>query len=242
MKKLLISIPAIILVVLISIFYRVIIPVALNTNVIKSNINTPTESERKKWAEIENILLKKDAKTVSEIDKLLSEQAKEENNVTSLLEQKASTQMGSISIVITIILAVFSFYTKDLSKYLFKKGSICLSFLFIISIVFLILAFFCSIYFSYQGFKIREEFASYNIDDLFNMMKDKSDNLVTFQISDILENYQICGINSAVNEEKANALNWAAKFFIFCIVWSFETLLITVCIVSSNSALRKEVT
>ena len=242
MKKLVICIHAIILIVLICIFSKVIMPVALDTNVTKPRIYTPSESERKKWAEIENILLKKDAKTVSEIDKLLSEQAKEENNVTSLLEQKASTQMGTVSIIITIILAVSSFYTKDLSKYLLEKGSICISFIFITSIVFLLISFFCTIYFDYQGFKIREEFAAYNIDDLFDMMRDKSDKLATFQISDILENYQICGINSDVNEAKANALNWAAKFFIFCIIWSFETLLIIVCIVSSHSIPRKEVT
>lgn len=242
MKKLLICIHVIILIFLISIFSRAITSITLCTNIAKSSIHTPTKLERKKWQEIENILLKKDAKTVSEIDKLISEQAKEKNNVTSLLEQKASTQMGSISIVITIILAVFSFFIKDLSIHFFKKGNVCLSFLFSISIVFLISAFFCSIYFSYQGFKIREEFAAYNIDDLFDIMRDKSDNLVTFQISDILENYQICGINSNVNETKANALNWAAKFFIFCIIWSFETLLIIVCIVSSHSIPRKGVT
>jgi hypothetical protein len=242
MKKLVIFIHVIILIVLVSIFSKVIIPVALNSNVTKPRINTPSESERKKWEEIENILLEKDSKTVSEIDKLLSEQVKEENNVTSLLEQKASTQIGTISIIITIILAVSSFYTKDLSKYLLKKGSICISVIFIISMFFLLTSFFCTIYFDYQGFKIREEFAAYNINDLFDIMRDKSDKLATFQISNILENYQICGINSDVNEAKAIALNWAAKFFIFCIIWSFETLLIIVCIVSSNSIPRKEVT
>jgi hypothetical protein len=230
----------IILVVLISVFFSTVVSTALNTGVAKSSIHTPTESERKRWEDIESILLKKDAKTVGEIDGLLSELAKEENNVTSLLEQKASTQMGCISIVVTIVLAAFSFYTKDL--YLLKKGNICLSLLFVVSIAFLITAFFSSIYFSYQGFKIREDFASYNIDDLFDIMKDKDSGLVTFQISNILENYQVCAINSVVNEEKADALNWAARFFIFGIAWFFATLLIVICIISSRSAPQKEVT
>jgi hypothetical protein len=231
----------IILTVLFTAFFGAVIFVMLDVGP-KLDIHTPTESLRKKWGDIENILLKKDAKTICEVDKLLSELAKEENNVTALLEQKASTQMGCISIVVAILLAAFSFYIKDLPKYLPKKRNALIFPAFTTSIVFLSIIFLCSIFFSYQGFKIREDFASYNIDDLFNIMKDKDSDLVSFQVSNILENYQICAINSFVNEKKADNLTLAARFFICGIMGIFMLSLITACIINNHSVLQKEVT
>jgi regulatory protein YycH of two-component signal transduction system YycFG len=80
------------------------------------------------------------------------------------------------------------------------------------------LIFVLSMYWSYKGFVVRNDFASYNIDDLFNIMKDKESNLTVFKISNILENYQIYVINTKVNFAKAASLALAARLFIVGII------------------------
>lgn len=180
----------------------------------KSDIHVPTKEVREKWSRIEDILLEKKPETVREINSLLSELVKQENDTTVLLEQKASTQMGCISIVVAIVLAMLGFFVKGPPKFLSKRQRG----LFLFFNVAIIVIFILSMYWSYQGFTVRENFASYNIDDLFEIMKDKDSNMRTFLISNILENEQIYAVNSKVNELKANALILALRFFIAGII------------------------
>jgi hypothetical protein len=169
---------------------------------------------RIKWENIEDILLQKDSNTTNAINSLLINLVEQENEVTSLLEQKASTQMSSISIVVTIVLATLGFllrgFPENISK---KKKNVFLSFYVAIMLIFVL-----SMYWSYKGFVVRNDFASYNIDDLFNIMKDKESNLTVFKISNILENYQIYVINTKVNFAKAASLALAARLFIVGII------------------------
>jgi hypothetical protein len=140
---------------------------------------------------------------------LLQDLVKQENDVTSALDQKASTQMGCISIVVAIILAALGFFIKDAGEVLSKTQRNV--FLILSSLIIVIFVF--SIYCSYSGFAIRDDFASYNIADFFKIMADKDSDLKTLQISNILENYQIYTTNIVLNQNKAGSLLLAARFF-----------------------------
>jgi hypothetical protein len=182
------------------------------------------------------MLIQKDAKTVKSIDTLLSDLVKQENDITMLLEQKASTQMGCISILIAIILASLNFFIKGKNKFSFKWTILIFFIIFCILSVFII-----SMYFSYQGFAIKENFASYNVDDLFNIMKDEKSDLNSFWTSNILENYQIYLLNSKANEYKAQYLLLAARYFIGGVIAFTIFVLIMMFIRMRNISFRREV-
>jgi hypothetical protein len=201
-----------------------------------ANVHTPTLELRRKWNEIEEMLIQKDAKTVKSIDTLLSDLVKQENDITMLLEQKASTQMGCISILISIILASLNFFIKGKNKFSFKWTILIFFIIFCILSVFII-----SMYFSYQGFAIKENFASYNVDDLFNIMKDEKSDLNSFWTSNILENYQIYLLNSKANEYKAQYLLLAARYFIGGVIAFTIFVLIMMFIRMRNISFRREV-
>lgn len=170
---------------------------------------TPTPELRKEWTSIENILDQKKNDVIISTDLLLKNLAKQEDDITTYLDQKASTQMGNISIVVAIILAALGFFIKDAGHYLSgKQRSI-----FLILCALIIVTFIFSIYCSYKGFVIRDNFATYNITDFFKIMGDKNSDIKTLQISNILENYQIYTTNIVLNQNKAGALFLSAKFF-----------------------------
>ncbi len=212
-------------------------PAVENSKVANVDVHTPTNMLRMEWQHIENILNQKDPAAISEINKLLFELVKYENDVTGLLDHKASTQMGCISVVITIVLATFSFLTKDFGGNLSEKRRKMFRFLYIIVIVILMI----SIYFSYQSFKVRPNYAAYNVDDLFNIMKDKDSGLQTFYVSNILENYQIYNLNGQVNDVKADVVARAAFFFICGIISFFVVLLIMIFSVHGKLLFKKGV-
>ena len=54
-------------------------------------------------------------------------------------------------------------------------------------------------------------FASYNIEDLFDSMRDKEAGMKDLQLNNILQNYQIYLINSQENESRAEALKKASN-------------------------------
>ncbi len=194
---------------------------ASSQKVVKTTIHKPDESTRKKWEYIENILITKDNQTILSIDTLLATLVEQENNVTDLLEQKASTQMSCIAIVIAIVLASLGLFMKDLPSVISRRSKNIL----VIITILIIGTFIFSMYWSYKGFVIRENYAAYNVDGLFGILEDKDSNYLTYQISNILENYQIYFINSTVNEVKADALSLALKSFIIGIIgFSFVSL------------------
>ena len=179
-----------------------------------SSIHTPDKKLREKWEYIEDVLDQKDQATVTGIDKLFINLVEQENETTALLEQKASTQMGCISIVIAILLATLGLFLKDFPlRFTTKQKK---SFLILSCIIISIFIF--SMYWSYKAFVVREDYAVYNINDLFKIIEDKEEGFKTYQISNILENYQIFIVNSQVNDAKANALLLAAKSFISGII------------------------
>lgn len=177
-------------------------------------VNTPTAEIKKQWEQIENSLDQANPKVVETIDQLLTDLVKQENETTLLLEQKAATQMGSISIVVAILLAVFSFFIQESRTVLSLK----LRNIFLILNTLIVGIFIMSMYWSYQGFAVRDSFATYNVDDLFKNFNEEKFGLKDVMISSVLENYQVLEINSQVNEVKAAAIALAARFFIIGLI------------------------
>ena len=171
--------------------------------------HSPSEDMRKEWNKIETLLDKKNDKVRYSINSLLSKLADQEDEVTKLLEHKAATQMGTISIVVAIVLATLRFFLKEVpSSFSINQRNL---FLFLNALI--VGVFIFSMYWSYQGFAVREDFASYNIENLFDIMNDKESTNHTFLVSDALEHYQIYKINRTVNDFKADALLLAARSF-----------------------------
>jgi predicted PurR-regulated permease PerM len=200
-------------------------------------VHTPTNALRKDWQNIEDILSQKEPSAVSEINKLLFELVKYENDVTVLLDSKASTQMGCISVAIAIVVAAFNFLARDFPENFSRTRKKMVIFLYIITILILMI----SICFSYQSFKVRQNYAEYNVDDLFNILKDKESGLETFWINNILENYQIYNQNSRVNYVKSEALAHAAFFFICGIIGFFVVSLILIFNIHGSLLFKKGV-
>lgn len=173
-----------------------------------NSFHTPTKIMEEEFKNIESALQSAPSETISGFNNLLSDLVAKEDGVTSLLEQKASTQMGAMSIIITIILAIMGLLTKDALVSFSKNGkkrlfyAVCLT----------IIIFLFSIYATHFSYVVRNDFASYNLDDMLDTLKD-SKSFISFQTSNILANYQIYKINSQVNEFKAN---WLAAS-----IWSF---------------------
>lgn len=193
---------------LIGIFFAVSCVLASET------IHHPDTKTRQKWEDIEDTLMQKKPKTVEAIDELFKNLVAEENETTILLEQKASTQMGCISIVIAILVATLGLFLKDFSMKFSKTQKM----LFLFVSCALIFVFVFSVYWSYKSFAIRANYATYNVEDLLEMMKDSKSDFMTYQIFNVLENYAIYNINSTVNDSKADALLLAAKSFFAGIV------------------------
>ena len=178
------------------------------------SFHKPGKELRAKWEGIEDHIGTKDTKTVNAIDTLMHNLVTQENETTVLLEQKASTQMGCISIVVAIILAALGLFLKDLPSFISSKTRGLL--IFITSVI--VIIFLSSMYWSYKGFVIRDNYATYNVDDLFKIMQEEESSYHTYQVSNILENYQIYTVNDKVNDKKAIALLFAARTFIVGII------------------------
>jgi hypothetical protein len=173
-----------------------------------NSYHTPTKNMEQEFKNIESTLQGAPLETISGFNGLLSDLVAKEDGVTSLLEQKASTQMGTMSIIITIILAIIGLLTKDSVTSFSKNEKKRIFYAFCLTIA----IFLFSIYATHFSYVIRSDFASYNLDDTLDTLKE-SKSFIPFQISNILANYQIYKINSQVNECKAN---WLAAS-----IWSF---------------------
>jgi len=176
-----------------------------------NSFHTPTPIMEQEFKKIETILQGTPQETIAGFNSLLSDLVAKEDAVTSLLEQKASTQMGTMSIIVTIILAILGLLTKDALMPFSKNGKKKIFYAFCITVM----IFLFSIYATHFSYMIRNDFASYNLDDMINTLKDSKGSFISFQISNILANYQIYRINDWVNECKAN---WLAAS-----IWSFMT-------------------
>jgi hypothetical protein len=212
-------------------------PFVKDIKTVAIGLHTPNNALRKDWQNIEDILSQKEPAAISEINKLLFELVKYENDVTVLLDHKASTQIGCISVAIAIVVATFNLLTRDFPGNFSHTRKKILIFLYIITILVLII----SICFSYQSFKVRQNYAAYNVDDLFNILKDKDSGLESFWINNILENYQIYNQNSRVNYIKSEVLSQAAFFFIFGIISFFVVSLIWILNIHGGLLFKKGV-
>lgn len=172
------------------------------------SFHTPTKIMEGEFKNIESTLQGAPPETINGFNNLLLDLVAKEDAVTSLLEQKASTQMGAMSIIITIILAIMGLLTKDVLVSFSKNGKRRLFYVVCLTIIILLF----SIYATHFSHVVRNDFASYNLDDMLDSLKD-SKSFISFQTSNILANYQIYKINSQVNEFKAN---WLAAS-----IWSF---------------------
>jgi len=188
------------------------------------NQHVPSKELQDRWSSIEKMLYKKDIKSIESIHKLLLTLVDQENSITALIEQKASTQMGSISIVVAILLASSGFFLNEAKRFQKRTRTFFLVIYSLMCIVFV-----ASIYSSYRGFVAKDNFASYNVDDLFNdMVPDKYDSK-NFMVYNILENYQILKVNSDANETRANELILAARLStIGLIIFSMASVLMIV--------------
>ncbi len=196
-----------------------------------NSFHTPTKIIEEEFKKIESTIQGAPPETISGFNNLLSDLVAKEDSVTLLLEQKASTQMGAMSIIITIILAIMGLLTKDARMTFSKIGKKRLFYAFCLTII----IFLFSIYATHFSYAIRNDFASYNLDDMLDSLKN-SKSFISFQTSNILANYQIYKINSQVNECKANWL--AASIWSFMIGLFIFSCLCLVITASKNNLFR----
>lgn len=198
-----------------------------------NSFHAPTKIIEQEFKKIESTLQNAPSETISGFNSLLSDLVAKEDGVTALLEQKASTQMGAMSIIITIILAIIGLLTKNALMSFSRNGKKKIFCVFCLTVT----IFLFSIYTTHFSYVVRNDFASYNLDDMLDTLKD-SKSFISFQISNILANYQIYVINSQVNERKANWL--AASIWSFMIgLFIFSCLCLTI-VASKNNLFQSK--
>lgn len=170
-----------------------------------SMVHKPSEARRREMKRIEGIVDQKDPQTVAEISFFFHELVQEEDDRTVLLQQRASSLLGTVSVVITVILASVSLLVKDVPGRL--KGADYFILGCLVFLVMLVLG--TSLFWIWNGFAVRSDFATHNLDDFVSVMGGKDADLRTFKTLLIIENLQIREINAKVNSSKAVALSMA---------------------------------
>jgi hypothetical protein len=171
----------------------------------ESRVLSPSKDMRALMERIEAIMDAKDDETVKATSEFFGDLVQEEDQRTSLLQQRAANLLGTVSVVVSIILTGLSLLIKDAMsrlRALDTRVLLCSSFLMVV--------FFCSaLFWTWRGFTVRFDFANPNLDDFVAIMEEGSAGLKTFHMLRSIEDLQIWRINAEVNFSKAHALRMA---------------------------------
>jgi lysylphosphatidylglycerol synthetase-like protein (DUF2156 family) len=191
-----------------------------------------TEKTHQDLERIETIINAKDDETAKAITLFFDALIQEEDERTSLLQHRASSLLGTVSVVVTIILAGLSILIKDALHRLEKSDSLILLCLGHLTMI----LFGASLFWTWSGFTVRGDFATHNPDDFIEVMNDDQAGLRTFQVLRSLENYEINQINAKVNSAKARAPRMATgNLFLGLLVFSLCCLFLLLRIDANTS-------
>jgi hypothetical protein len=187
-----------------------------------SDVHTPDQAMLQQWERLAKILDavgERDPKAVEAIGLFLGGTLiKEEQDRTVLLQQRAASLLAAASLTVTIIIAMISLLLKDGAERLTRRD---IDFLRLLGYA-ILLAFVAAFIWTWQGFTVRSDFATFNLDDLLTVLERPDANGHTLQVYVSLQGYQIYQINCQVNSTKGQALKMAtanlfAGLFLFSV-------------------------
>jgi len=176
-----------------------------------SLLHVPDQSMRRQWERLEKILdaLRdkdpNDPKAVEAFAQFLGSLVKEEEERTVLLQGRASTLLAAASFAIAIVVAMISLLLKEGGEFLTRPDINVLRLLGYA----ILLVFAAAFLWTWQGFTVRSDFATFNLDNLMELMESKDANVHTLQVVVSLQSYQVYQVNYEVNSAKGQALKMA---------------------------------
>lgn len=169
------------------------------------------EQRDRELAKVEAILDREDRETTVAVESFFRDLVRQEDERTKLLQERASSLLGTASVVLTIILAglgVLSPQVLSLLKSRDKAVLFCLAYL-----VMLIIG--TSLFWTWKGFTVRNDFVGPNPEALLREMGRDHADLDNFYVFGTLEGYVVYQVNYGANSSKANALAMATGNLFF---------------------------